>query len=550
MLAAMAERRSAPELVPERIGRYEILLPIASGGMATVYLARARGPSGFERDVALKLTHAHLRESAEFARELVEEAKLAVRIRHANVVPVLDMGDDPFGLFLVMEYIEGDTLSGLVRRSAAAGAPLAPRVGLRILLDALAGLHFAHELKDDGGEPLGLVHRDFSPQNILVGLDGVGRLTDFGIAKAATRLGQTRTGMIKGKIAYMSPEQARGQRVDRRCDVWAGGVMAWEILAGRRLYGGAEDVGLLFRIATETPPRLRTVQPDIGPEIDEVIARALAPDPDARIGTAGELAREMARALRASHVDLAEPAEVGEQVERLVGRRLTERRARAKEVLALRAKLDRATRADRSSPGETPDSDAIHAAVRAMEDKSREDAISESISVHTAMIEDAKSAAVVLTAAESPSARRLGGAQAAGTEAATRTDTSAVAVVPATKRPSTWLMVGALMTVAAAAGVLALALSSTSPARSVAPSSQPAQAGTANLPATSAALSSSVQATGVTTSAVSAPAVASSAVSLPQVKVRPVTTQGTPAAAPTKPRATAPTSQPDLSKPF
>jgi serine/threonine-protein kinase len=320
--------------VPERIGRYEILVRIASGGMATVYLARAQGPAGFERDVAIKLTHAHLRESADFARELVEEAKLAVRIHHANVVQVLDVGDDPVGLFLVMEYVEGDTLSGLMRRASAGGASLPPSLGLRILLDALAGLHAAHELKDDAGNVVGLVHRDFSPQNILVGLDGLARLIDFGIAKAATRLGQTRTGIVKGKVAYMAPEQARGQPVDRRCDVWAAGVIAWELFAGRRLHDASiDEVGLIFRIATETPPPLRSIRADVPVAIDEAVARALAPDLDERFSTAAAFAQELGRAVRASRMPIADASEVAAHVEMVAGTRLAERRKRAAAVL-------------------------------------------------------------------------------------------------------------------------------------------------------------------------------------------------------------------------
>ncbi len=322
---------------PEQVGRYEVLLPIASGGMATVYLARSRGAGGFERDVALKLTHAHLRESADFAQELIEEGKLAVRIRHANVVAVLDIGDDPHGLFLVMEYIEGDTLSGLARRATVAGTRLDPAVSLRILLDGLAGLHAAHELADDDGRPLNLVHRDSSPQNILVGIDGVGRLSDFGIAKAASRLGATRTGIVKGKIGYMSPEQARGQPVDRRCDVWAAGVLAWEMIAGRQLYvAAADEIGLLFRIATEEPPRLADVC-DVPPAVDEAVAHALTRDVDARAPTAAAFRRELFEALRGASIDVAEPGDVATVVTRLCASKLTERRARVKEVLRRRA---------------------------------------------------------------------------------------------------------------------------------------------------------------------------------------------------------------------
>ncbi|HEY6459439.1 MAG TPA: serine/threonine-protein kinase, partial [Polyangiaceae bacterium] len=245
--------------VPDLVGRYEILLPIASGGMATVYLARAVGTGGFSTEVALKLTHAHLRTSTEFTNDLVEEAKLASRIRHRNVVAIIDVGDDPQGVYLAMEYVEGDTLAGIFRAKPRIPQPL----GVRILLDSLAGLHAAHELRDEGGQLVGLVHRDFTPQNILVGIDGVARLADFGIAKAATRLGHTRTGIVKGKIPYMAPEQAHGVVLDRRCDVWAAGIVAWELFAERRLYRNDDDVSTLLRVATERPPLLRTVVPDL-----------------------------------------------------------------------------------------------------------------------------------------------------------------------------------------------------------------------------------------------------------------------------------------------
>ena len=336
-----ASAADAP-MMPERVGRYEILLPIASGGMAKVYLARTRGTGGFEREVAVKLTHSHLRESPEFAADLVEEAKLAARIRHPNVVAVLDVGDDPHGLFLVMDYVEGETLSGLCKRSAAAGRPLAPQIGLRILCDALAGLHAAHELRDDAGLPLGLVHRDFSPQNILVGVDGMARLADFGIAKAATRLSHTRTGNVKGKIAYMSPEQARGQPIDRRCDVWAGGVVAWELLAGRRLFVSDNEVSLLLKIVSETPPRLSEAGVAVPAELEQAIASALTTAAEARCPTAAELSRRIVAACRASGWALPELEEVGQYVRQLAGPKLATRRARASEILGLRAQMGQA----------------------------------------------------------------------------------------------------------------------------------------------------------------------------------------------------------------
>jgi serine/threonine-protein kinase len=305
-------------------------MPIASGGMATVYLARARGAMGFETEVAVKLTHPHLRESAEFSAGLLEEAKLAARIRHRNVAAVLDADVDPLGVYLVMEYVEGDTLHGLLKASP----PLPKRMGMRLLIDALAGLQAAHELRDDDGHSLRVVHRDFTPHNILVGTDGVARLTDFGIAKATTRLGHTRTGFIKGKIGYMAPEQACGEKLDERTDVWAAGVIAWEMLSGQRLYPSEDDMATLLKVATSTPPRLRTVDPSIPVEMEEAVASALQRNPEARCPSAFAFARALAAASRA-HDGVAETQEVSEWIRFRLGPKLAVQRedlARAKEL--------------------------------------------------------------------------------------------------------------------------------------------------------------------------------------------------------------------------
>lgn len=325
-------------LVPERIDRYDVLLPIASGGMATVYLARTRGVGGFEREVALKVMHAHLREEPEFERDLVEEAKLAVRIQHPNVVRVQDVGDDPHGVFLVMDYVEGDSLAGLIRRVHDQGQTIPERIGLRILYDALLGLHAAHELEAKDGVLVGLVHRDFSPQNILVGLDGVAKLTDFGVAKASTRLSHTATGLVKGKIHYMSPEQARTDPIDRRCDVWAAGVMAWEILAKRRLYKERNEASILLQLITEPPPRLRTVAPKVPQALENVVAHALTTNVSERCPTAEVLARGLQDGA-AAYGGLASHAEVSAFVRGLAGGNLSTRREQASRVLALRRSI-------------------------------------------------------------------------------------------------------------------------------------------------------------------------------------------------------------------
>jgi serine/threonine-protein kinase len=293
---------------------------LGTGGMAAVFLARAEGMGGFERDVAVKLIHAHLRENQELTLALLNEARIAAKIRHPNVVPVYDVGEDPSGIFLVMEYVEGDTLSGLQRAARAANTRIPVSVGLRILADALAGLQGAHEQRDSNGAPLEIVHRDFSPQNILVGADGVSRLTDFGIAKAAGRSGHTSPGSIKGKVAYMAPEQARGKVVDRRCDVWAAGVVAWELLAARALHESDDEVATLLDVVTQAPPDLRTIDPSIPAALADVVASALVIDRQRRCPTAAELRSRLISACRA-HGTLADSAEVATFMDKMGGGR-------------------------------------------------------------------------------------------------------------------------------------------------------------------------------------------------------------------------------------
>lgn len=312
---------------PERVGKYELLLPLGTGGTATVYLARSRGVAGFEREVALKLVHAHLRSDEESRLHLLEEARLAARIRHPNVVPVTEVDSDSCGVFLVMDYVEGESLSGLVRLLRDQDKRMPPRLTARIINDALAGLHAAHELTSTSGEPLELVHRDFSPQNILVGVEGVARLADFGVAKAASRTVRTKTGLVKGKIAYMSPEQARGYPVDRRCDVWAAGVVIWELVTGRKLYDHDDDVATLLSVVTEIPPRLSDVMAGIPTTLDDAVASALECKVDERCPSAEALRRALETAWESAG-GMATPSELGEFVKETVAEKLAERRAK------------------------------------------------------------------------------------------------------------------------------------------------------------------------------------------------------------------------------
>jgi serine/threonine-protein kinase len=287
----VAARLFEPEKGRQRVDRYELIGEIASGGMATVYLARLTGVGGFQRFVAMKRLHPHLAGEAEFVEMFLDEARLAAGIHHPNVVPILEVQASPIGYYLVMEYIEGDTLARLLARSASKGQRLPAPIVLRVMLDTLAGLHAAHELRDDHGAPVNLVHRDVSPQNVLVGSDGVARITDFGVARAASRLTATRVGQLKGKIAYMAPEQAAGlEELDRRADVFSAGIVVWEALASRRLFKAENEAATLSRVMSEPVKPLHEVVPSISKELSAAVARALDRDRDRRYASCAHFA--------------------------------------------------------------------------------------------------------------------------------------------------------------------------------------------------------------------------------------------------------------------
>jgi len=290
-------------------GRYALYGEIASGGMATVYYGRLLGAGGFARTVAVKQLHAQLAKNPEFVAMLLDEARLAARIRHPNVVPTLDVVATASELFLVLEYVHGESFARLHKATREAGAKIDPRVTRAVLVGALHGLHAAHEALNEDGAPLGLVHRDVSPQNILVGVDGTARILDFGVAKADGRLQATRQGQVKGKLAYMAPEQLGAGTIDRRTDVYAAGVVLWEALAGRRLFRAESEAAIVHLVMENAirPPSEHT--PGLDPELDAIVLRATAKDPDARFPTA----RDMAMALERIDVSgaLAPASEVG-----------------------------------------------------------------------------------------------------------------------------------------------------------------------------------------------------------------------------------------------
>jgi len=323
---------------PERIvaGRYVLYGPIATGGMATVCFGRLIGPVGFARTVAIKkLRHEHL-ETPEVVSTLIDEARLASRIRHPNVVATLDMLAEDDEVLLVMEYVPGESLARLLATLRDKSQRMDVPVAAGIITGVLDGLHAAHEARDEQGEPLGIVHRDVTPENILVGSDGLARLLDFGIAKGKGRLQTTRAGQLKGKVSYMAPEQLLGEPPDRRSDVYAAAVVFWEMLTGKHLFPPgeteADNVHLIGRIleADLEPPS--AVMRGIPRTLDPVIMRGLNREPEARYATAREFA------LAIEHASgVATPRRVADWIEPIVGDVL---RSRAAELLAIERSAD------------------------------------------------------------------------------------------------------------------------------------------------------------------------------------------------------------------
>jgi serine/threonine-protein kinase len=259
--------------------------------MANVYLAAARGPSGFNKLVVLKSLRSDFAVDAELMSMFLEEARLAARLNHPHVVQTYEVGDYAGRPVIVMEYLEGQTLANVETRAKAL-LPLSLR--LRVLVNALEGLHHAHELADFAGKPLGLVHRDISPQNVFITFDGQVKVLDFGIAKVVNSQVQTATGILKGKLRYMAPEQMlASEELDRRADIYSIGVMLWEAVSGQRMWQGQSDMQVMTQVASGAVPPLRSVSPDVSESLERICARALSLDPAKRHATALEMANEI-----------------------------------------------------------------------------------------------------------------------------------------------------------------------------------------------------------------------------------------------------------------
>ncbi len=304
--------KRAAASAPSSVGRYVLYDEIASGGMATVYFGRLQGAAGFARSVAIKRLHPQFAKDPDFVAMFVDEARLAARISHPNVVPTLDVISHADELLLVMEYVHGASLARLLRTLAERRSLMRPRVAASVVCGVLHGLHAAHEAKSEAGQPLGIVHRDVSPQNVIVGADGIARVLDFGVAKAAGRWQSTQRGQLKGKIAYMAPEQITTNEVTRRTDLYAAGVILWEALTGKRLFRAENEARLMGMVLNAHIDPPSSVVEGLPAGFDRIVARGLDRDPARRFATAREMAAEVEGV-----VGVATPTEVGEWVEQV-----------------------------------------------------------------------------------------------------------------------------------------------------------------------------------------------------------------------------------------
>jgi serine/threonine-protein kinase len=351
MLVSLAPPTPSPLVPGYRLDRYELLCPIADGGMAQVWVARLHGKHGFEKLVAIKSILPKFAEAPQFQTMFLDEARIASGIEHTNVAQIFDLGDEHGVLYLAMEWVDGDALTKLHRALDKKKELIPPGVLLRIVADTCGGLHAAHELRGKDGKNLGVVHRDVSPQNILVTTRGVAKLIDFGIAKARDRgVGETTSGTLKGKVHYMAPEQALGQAIDRRADVWAVGAILYHLLTGKLPFDAGSQLATLHLLATSKvcPPLPDTIPPPVA----EIVKRALTFDRDKRFATAAEIQAAIEAAMVTAHL-----ATTTGEVAAFIEKHLAGRAAKRREAidLSLAAAAERARMQDLLKPP-NPDS--------------------------------------------------------------------------------------------------------------------------------------------------------------------------------------------------
>ncbi len=314
-----------------RLGRYELLLPVARGGMARVWAARQHGQRGFQKLVAIKTILPNLAEEREFERMFLDEARIASGVHHPNVCEIYDLGEEQKILYLAMEWVSGDSLSRVLRPQGKQIEPLDPRIAARIVADACAGAHAAHELRDEDGRALEVVHRDLSPHNVLVSIDGLTKVCDFGVAKALDQLHeQTSAGQLKGKLSYMSPEQMSGGAVDRRSDVFTLGCVLYEATTGVRPFKGERDYAIMQAIMAGDVERPSRIVPGYPPDLERIVLRALGHQPTLRFPTAEAMRNALEELL--ARGPLVTQAHVAQAVRSRIGDVIDKRKERIKQA--------------------------------------------------------------------------------------------------------------------------------------------------------------------------------------------------------------------------
>ncbi len=273
----------------KRFGKYVLYERIAAGGMAEVFKGGLPGDAGFERQVAIKRILPNLGEDPDFVSMFIDEAKIAVQLSHSNIAQILDLGCHDGTYFIAMEYVHGRDFRAILERERERGRAVPVAVACHAAMKVAEALHHAHRATSRSGAPLGVIHRDISPQNILLSFEGEVKVVDFGLAKASGRATQTQAGVVKGKLAYLSPQQALGQDLDGRTDLYSLGLVLFELLTGRRVYDRPNDVDTILAVQAGEVPPLRRVDPHMPPHLEAIVARALERDPDLRYPTGMEL---------------------------------------------------------------------------------------------------------------------------------------------------------------------------------------------------------------------------------------------------------------------
>jgi serine/threonine protein kinase len=314
----------APDPLPvyTPFGKFQLIAQLGKGGMGEVFLALLHGVQGVKKLVVIKRLLEPINDDRAMRDLFLEEGRLAARLNHSNVVQTIEVGEEAGALYLSMEYLEGQPLNQVVRKLGA--ERIDSHIAARIISDVLCGLHYAHELRDYDGRPLNIVHRDMSPHNIFITYEGEVKIVDFGIAKAASQASKTEVGVLKGKVAYMAPEQATSDATDRRADVFVVGIVLWELLTGTRLFAGAVQK-TFYSLIQKPAPRVSSVVPDIDPELDDIVARALERDPQVRFASAKEM-RDAVDAYIAKSGRLVRAEDLGA----LLGRLFAKRRERVR----------------------------------------------------------------------------------------------------------------------------------------------------------------------------------------------------------------------------